>query len=82
MPAPIRAAVAAALLLVANIILLFALVAIGWGLRGSTYEAGRPTNEDLMLGYVRYGIMAALVTLDIVIPVRWFARRREPEAHG
>jgi hypothetical protein len=65
-----------ALSLVANIILISALVAIGWGLRGSAYEPGRPSAEDVMLEYVRYALLATLFMLDIVFPVFWFSRRR------
>jgi hypothetical protein len=70
-----RPLVTMTLLLVANIILLLALVAIGWGLRGAAYEPGRPTSEDVMLEYVRYALMAVLFTLDVVLPFFYFRRR-------
>jgi hypothetical protein len=48
-----------------NAVICAALTPIAWGLRGSAYTPGRPTPEDVRLGYAYDGLLVAALVLNL-----------------
>lgn len=69
-------AVIALAVVCADVALVAVWTALAWGLRGSSYEAGRPTAEDELSVVIGWGLVAVAVVIHVVIPLRGALARR------
>ena len=59
-----------------NAVLVAAWISLGWGLRGSAYEPGRPTAEDIWSVRILYGLAAIAFGVNVLAPVGFAIRRK------
>ena len=65
-----------------NALIFAAITPIGWGLRGSTYEPGRPTPEDVRLGYAYDALFVAALVINLGVPIVCAGLRKWKTALG
>ena len=59
-----------------NAVILWVWAVLGWGLRGSTYEPGRPSSEDIWSIRFIYALLALALGMNLGIPLYYAVRRR------
>lgn len=62
--------------LAANVTMCVLWTPLAWGLRGSSYEDGRPNPEDELVMAIGWALLAIAVVVNVVVPVAGAVGRR------